>query len=217
MISFISAMPLIATNKKDYRGFVHSRDYKASNFIGHVFCNIEKNNNKEKSGLHEAHREERRGEEGCWLSVTRNHSSQREKAARYVGSVMIPVFVIMDPKIPINYDIWPHKISWSRISLSSFHKCSSDFKIACCADLALKGRVWYPISIPKLQPDLDLTSGIPDLSSMTLAYSPPIPYPIPLIHDATYYYYFTGAHDSENVLSMCVLGLTSLSILRYTL
>lgn len=66
MISFISAMPLIATNKKDYRGFVHSRDYKTSNFIGHVFCNIEKKqNNKEKSGLHEAHREERRGEEGC--------------------------------------------------------------------------------------------------------------------------------------------------------
>ena len=40
--------------------------------------------------------------------------------------------------------------------------------------------------ILKLQPDLDHTSGIPDLTSMTPDYSPPIPDPTPLIHDATY-------------------------------
>ena len=81
----------------------------------------------------------------------------------------------MDPKIPINCDIWSHK---------NLTVLSSEFKIACWADLALEVRVWYPI--PKLQPDLDHTSGIPDLTSMSLDYSPPIPDPTPLIHDATY-------------------------------
>lgn len=73
MISFISAMPLIATNKKDYRGFVHSRDYKASNFIGHVFCNIEKDRITKKR------------------VVCMRHTGRKEEERKAVDSVLLVI------------------------------------------------------------------------------------------------------------------------------